>query len=207
MAISSNKKISDFSLCKIADDVFFVDFQFLCKSLATNYYFFCIFLNFPVTCLTINFTIGISSCLNFEIPLMVLISTSDKFNSRIPSFLFFGISDDSLAKFVNWDLLLNFEIPDDSPCYVWQCYRCVNLKGCLGVRCYKCKCIGALQYTTLIFRFSFLWVLARIKKETMHLYLIAITLFITTLLSLILQYHKYTYEYTLICIASCCSSS
>ena len=28
-------------------------------------------------------------------------------------------------------------------CYVWQCYRCVNLKGCLGVRCHKCKCIGA----------------------------------------------------------------
>ena len=25
-------------------------------------------------------------------------------------------------------------------CYVQQCYRCVNLKGCLGVRCPKCKC-------------------------------------------------------------------
>ena len=25
-------------------------------------------------------------------------------------------------------------------CYVWQCYRHVNLKGCLGVRCCKCKC-------------------------------------------------------------------
>ena len=92
-------------------------------------------------------------------------------------------------------------------CYVQQCYRCVNLKGCLGVRCCKCKYIGALQYTMLIFGFSFLWVLAGIKKETMQLYLIAITLFITTLLSLIIQYHKYTYKYTLICIASCCSSS
>ena len=25
-------------------------------------------------------------------------------------------------------------------CYVQQCYRCVNLIGCLGVRCHKCKC-------------------------------------------------------------------
>ena len=118
----------------------------------------------------INLTIGISSCLNFEIPLAVLISTGisflilrsyddqscGKFNSGIPSFLFFGI-------------------PDEPPCYVWQCYRCVNLKGCLGVRCHKCKCIGAPQYAMLIFGFSFLWVLARIRKETMQLYLLAIT--------------------------------
>ena len=27
-----------------------------------------------------------------------------------------------------------------SYCYVQQCYRCVNLKGCLEVRCCKCKC-------------------------------------------------------------------
>ena len=28
-------------------------------------------------------------------------------------------------------------------CYVQQCYRCVNLKGCLGVRCCICRCVGA----------------------------------------------------------------
>ena len=65
----------------------------------------------------------------------------------------------------------------------------VILKVCLGVRCRRCKCVGAPQYTTLIFRFSFLQVLARIKKDKMQLYLIDITLYYNCL-PLILQYHK-----------------
>ena len=64
----------------------------------------------------------------------------------------------------------------------------MNLKVCLGVRCHRCKCVGALQYTMLIFGLPSLWVLARIKEET------NVTLYvydsITTTLSLILQYHK-----------------
>ena len=43
----------------------------------------------------------------------------------------------------------------------------VHLKGCPGARCHKYEYIGALQYTTLIFGFSFLQVLARIKEDTM----------------------------------------
>ena len=43
-----------------------------------------------------------------------------------------------------WDHLLppNFEIPDEPPCYVQQCYVYVDLKVCLGVRChiYMCRC-------------------------------------------------------------------
>ena len=39
--------------------------------------------------------------------------------------------------------------------YVWQCYMCRDLKGCLGVRCHVCRCVGALQYTMLIFGFPF----------------------------------------------------
>ena len=62
------------------------------------------------------------------------------------------------------------------------------------------KYIGPLQYTTLVFGFSFLWVLAGIKKETMQLY------FITTIY---LYYYNTTnyiiHKYTLICIASCSS--
>ena len=65
----------------------------------------------------------------------------------------------------------------------------LNLKVCLGVRCHRCECAGALQYTMLVFGFSFLWVLAGIKKDTMQLYLMDITLYYNCL-SLILQYHK-----------------
>ena len=65
----------------------------------------------------------------------------------------------------------------------------VNLKVCLGVRCCRCKCVGALQYTMLVFGFSFLRVLAGIKKDTMQLYLIDITLYYNCL-PLILQYHR-----------------
>ena len=42
----------------------------------------------------------------------------------------------------------------------------VNLKVCLGVRCHRCKCVGAPQYTMLVFGFPSLWVLAGIKEET-----------------------------------------
>ena len=49
--------------------------------------------------------------------------------------------------------------------------------------------VGALQYTMLIFGFSFLQVLAGIKKDTMWLYLIDITLY-NNYISLLLQYHK-----------------
>ena len=41
----------------------------------------------------------------------------------------------------------------------------------------------------LIFGFSFVWVLARIKKDTMQLYLINITLYYNYI-SLLIQYHK-----------------
>ena len=42
-----------------------------------------------------------------------------------------------------------------SSCYVCQCYMCIDLKGCLGVRCRICRCVGAPQYTMLIFGFPF----------------------------------------------------
>ena len=50
-----------------------------------------------------------------------------------------------------------------------------------------CVCVGAPQYTTLVFGFPFLRVLAGIRKNTMQLYLIDMTLllqlytFITTI--------------------------
>ena len=75
LAVSSNKNFLIFSLCKIVNDVSFWIF----KSCVTNYYFFSIFLNFPDVCLMINLTIQILFCLNFEIPLMVLISTRISF--------------------------------------------------------------------------------------------------------------------------------
>ena len=160
-----------------------IDFQILCNSLATNYYFFGLGISsflLLVSWMTVwqNLLIGISSCLSFWNP-----------------------AHDSNFY---WDLLLNFEILDEPPCYVQQCYRCVNLKGCLGVRCHKCKCRCTTIHNACIFGFSFLWVLARIKKESMQLYLLDIILYYNCL-SLILQYHKYTYKYTLICIASCSS--
>ena len=65
--------------------------------------------------------------------------------------------------------------------------RCESLiKACLGVR-FTSVNVGALQYTMLVFGFSFLWVLARIKKDKMQLYLIDITLYYNCL-PLILQY-------------------
>ena len=75
-------------------------------------------------------------------------------------------------------------------------------EGCLGVKCHIYVDVGALQYTMLIFGFSFLWVLARIKKDTMQLYLSSITLYYNSL-SLLLQYRKLYIKYTLICIDSC----
>ena len=53
----------------------------------------------------------------------------------------------------------------------------VDLKVCLGVRCciYIYVCIGVPQYTTLVFGFPFLWVLAGIWKNTMQLCLIDMT--------------------------------
>ena len=59
----------------------------------------------------------------------------------------------------------------------------VNLKGCPGARCHKCEYIGALQYTTLIFGFSFLWVLAGIKEDTMQWYLLDVTLLLQLFIS------------------------
>ena len=96
-----------------------IDFQILCDGPATNYYFFGLGISSFLlleSWMTVwqNLLIGISSCLSFWNP------THD-------------------SNFY-WDLLLNFQIPDEPPCYVWQCYRCVNLKGCLGVRCSKCQC-------------------------------------------------------------------
>ena len=92
-----------------------IDFQISCNSPATNYYFFGLGISFSLLLGSWqNLLIGISSCLSFWNP---------THNSNF-----------------YWDLLLNFEIPDQPPCYVWQCYRHVNLKGCLGVRCHKCKC-------------------------------------------------------------------
>ena len=104
---------SDFSSCKIL----MIDFQISYNSLATNYYFFGLGISSFLllgSWMTVwqNLLIGISSCLGFWNPTC---------NSNF-----------------YWDLLLNFEIPDEPPCYVWQCYTCVNLKGCLGVRCCKC---------------------------------------------------------------------
>ena len=61
--------------------------------------------------------------------------------------------------------------------------------GCPGVRCHMYIYVGALQYTTLIFGFSFLWVLAGIKKDTMQMYVIDLTLYYNYK-SLLLQYHK-----------------
>ena len=95
-----------------------IDFQISYDGLATNSYFFALGISSFLllgSWMTVqqNLLIGISSCLSFWNP------THD--------FNFY------------WDLL-NFEILDEPPCYVRQCYRCVNLKGCLGVRCHKCKC-------------------------------------------------------------------
>ena len=96
-----------------------IDFQILCDGQATNYYFFGLGISSSLllgSWMTVwqNLLIGISSHLSFWNPAC---------NSNF-----------------YWDLLLNFEILDEPPCYVWLCYRCVNLKGCLGVRCHKCKC-------------------------------------------------------------------
>ena len=57
----------------------------------------------------------------------------------------------------------------------------VNLKGCPGARCHRCEYIGAPRYTMLIFGFSLLWGLARIKEDAMQLYLLGCNSFITTL--------------------------
>ena len=116
LATFSKKNFSDFSLCKIL----MIDFQISCNGLATNYYFF----GLGISSFLLlgswktsqqNLLIGISSCLSF-------------WNPACDSNFY-------------WDLLLNFETLDEPPCYVWQCYRLVNLKGCLGVRCCKCKCV------------------------------------------------------------------
>ena len=40
-------------------------------------------------------------------------------------------------------------------CYVQQRYMYLDLKGCLGIRCHICRCVGALHYTMLIFGFPF----------------------------------------------------
>ena len=81
---------------------------------------------------------------------------SDNSNSEILSFLFLEsrMTVQSKAQQLG-SFLLNFEIPDEPPCYVWQCYVYMCVKGCLGVRCCICRCVGALQYTTLVFSFPF----------------------------------------------------
>ena len=56
----------------------------------------------------------------------------------------------------------------------------------------------------LVSRFSLLLVLARIKKDTMQLYLIDVTLLLQ-LYTLIITIPLVVHKYTLICIASCSS--
>ena len=64
--------------------------------------------------------------------------------------------------------------------------------------------VGAPQYTTLIFGFSFLWMLARIKKDTMQLYSMNVTLYCNSSIFNI-TIPQVIHKYTLICMASCCS--
>ena len=98
--------------------------------------------------------------------------------------------------------LLNFEIADEPLCYVWQCYMCIDLKGCLGVRCHICRCVGAPWYTMLIFGFFSLGVSQYLRRSQCNC-IIKYNYLYYNYIMLLLQYHKYTYKYTLICIASC----
>ena len=87
-------------------------------------------------------------------------------------------------------------------CYVQQCYMCIDLKGCLGVRCCICRCVGALRYTMLVFGFLSSGVSQYIRRSQCNC-IIKYNYLYYNYIVLLLQYHKYTCKYTLICIASC----
>ena len=64
--------------------------------------------------------------------------------------------------------------------------------------------VGAPQYTMPIFGFPFLQVLAGIRKNTMQLYFLDMTLLLQ-LCTFIITIPYVIHKYTLICITSCSS--
>ena len=93
------------------------------------------------------------------------------------------------------------QIPDEPPCYVWQC--CMVLKVIQGYRVvYIVTCIGAPQYKTLVLGLPSLCTLRQYIRnrcnyciQCIFLFIIAIYISVITIPCLNTQIHTYLYSF------------